>query len=242
VDKLRRERDSTGSVTQPIPYPRPARTGTNNPELSRRVQECASATGAQKRQTWGLRRATGFDVPLSRGHATVTAAPAEGFQVARAAGVEGEVDLPYAGIQQLCRPMLETIAELPEPQSRVLQIAFGLDVGDAPERYIVGLALLSLLSEAASAQPLLFIVDDAHWLDPATGGVRCRRLPRHGARGRVGGDEAGHQRRPRVPPRPADPIESRRLRDPCPDAVLKSDFSTGATPETAPPTARPALL
>jgi DNA-binding CsgD family transcriptional regulator len=91
-----------------------------------------------------------------------------GFRVARAAGVEGEVDLPYAGLQQLCRPMLDTIGVLPPPQREVLEVAFGLRSGRAPDRYLVGLATLSLLSETAAAQPLLCIVDDAQWLDTET--------------------------------------------------------------------------
>jgi hypothetical protein len=96
------------------------------------------------------------------------AASASGFTVVRAAGVEGEVDLPYAGLQQLCRSMLHAIPTLPEPQARSLNVAFGLAAGDLVDRYLVGLAVLSLLSEAASARPLLCIVDDAQWLDPAS--------------------------------------------------------------------------
>jgi len=93
---------------------------------------------------------------------------ATGFQVVRAVGVEGEVDLPYAGLQQLCRSMLGTIDDLPQPQADALRVAFGLASGEPPDRYLVGLAVLSLMSEVAAAQPLLCVVDDAHWLDPAT--------------------------------------------------------------------------
>jgi hypothetical protein len=95
-------------------------------------------------------------------------ASAAGFQVVRAVGVQGEVDLPYAGLHQLCRSMLDGIAALPEPQSDALRVAFGLSSGEAPDRYIVGLAALSLMSEAAATQPLLCVVDDAQWLDSAT--------------------------------------------------------------------------
>jgi AAA ATPase domain len=91
-----------------------------------------------------------------------------GFHVVRAVGVEGEVDLPYAGLQQLCRSMLGAVDDLPGPQSDALRVAFGLAAGDAPDRYLVGLAVLSLMSEVAAAEPLLCVVDDAHWLDPAT--------------------------------------------------------------------------
>jgi DNA-binding CsgD family transcriptional regulator len=90
------------------------------------------------------------------------------FQVVRAVGVEGEVDLPYAGLQQLCRSMLPAIDDLPQPQADALRVAFGVAAGKAPDRYLVGLAVLSLMSEVAAAEPLLCVVDDAHWLDPAT--------------------------------------------------------------------------
>jgi DNA-binding CsgD family transcriptional regulator len=93
---------------------------------------------------------------------------ASGFQVVRAIGVEGEVDLPYAGAQQLCRSMMHRIDDLPDPQSEALRVAFGLASGEPVDRYIVGLAVLSLLSETATSQPLLCVVDDAQWLDPET--------------------------------------------------------------------------
>jgi DNA-binding CsgD family transcriptional regulator len=95
-------------------------------------------------------------------------ASASGFQVIRGVGVEGELDLPYAGLQQLCRPMTNAIDALPEPQRVALRVALGLAPGDPPDRYLVGLAVLSLLSESAATQPLLCVVDDAQWLDRAT--------------------------------------------------------------------------
>ena len=93
---------------------------------------------------------------------------ASGLRVVHAAGVEGEVDLPYAGLHQLCRPMTDGITALPQPQSEALQVAFGLSTGEAPDRYTVGLAALSLMSEVAATQPVVCVVDDAHWLDPET--------------------------------------------------------------------------
>ncbi|MFC5264814.1 AAA family ATPase [Kribbella qitaiheensis] len=90
------------------------------------------------------------------------------FQVVRAAGVEGEIDLPYAGLQQLCRSMLDQIEVLPQPQANALRAAFGLASGDATDRYLVGLAVLGLLSEVAADRPLLCVVDDAQWLDQPT--------------------------------------------------------------------------
>src|SRR5262249_49723131 len=73
-------------------------------------------------------------------------------------------DLPYAGLHQLCRSMIGTVDLLPPPQRDALQVAFGLRSGEASDRYLVGLAVLSLLSETADPQPLLCVVDDAQWL------------------------------------------------------------------------------
>jgi DNA-binding CsgD family transcriptional regulator len=95
-------------------------------------------------------------------------AQASGLQFIRAVGVEGEVDLPYAGLQQLCRSMTGKIDDLPKPQRDALHVAFGLSSGEPPDRYMVGLATLGLMSDVAAAQPLLCVVDDAQWLDPET--------------------------------------------------------------------------
>jgi DNA-binding CsgD family transcriptional regulator len=93
---------------------------------------------------------------------------ASGCGMARASGVESEMELPYAGLQQLCAPLLDRLEGLPGPQRDALGTAFGLRDGDAPERFIVGLAALSLLSNAAEKRPLVCIVDDAQWLDAAS--------------------------------------------------------------------------
>jgi DNA-binding CsgD family transcriptional regulator len=92
----------------------------------------------------------------------------EDFRVVRAAGVEGEMELDYAALQQLCSPLLELIERLPDPQRDALGVAFGLSTGQAPSPFLVGLAVLGLLSEAAEQQPLLCVVDDAQWLDGAS--------------------------------------------------------------------------
>src|SRR5258706_9711628 len=92
----------------------------------------------------------------------------EDFRVVRAAGVEGEMELDYAALQQLCSPILEFIEHLPDPQRDALGVAFGLSAGQAPSPFLVGLAVLGLLSEAAERQPLLCVVDDAQWLDGAS--------------------------------------------------------------------------
>jgi len=104
---------------------------------------------------------------------------ASGFRVARAVGVESEQELPFAALQQLCAPMLERVDRLPEPQRDALWVAFGRAAGDVPDRYLVGLAALSLLSEVALERPLLCVVDDAQWLDRVSAqvlGFVARRL------------------------------------------------------------------
>src|SRR5260221_13397004 len=92
----------------------------------------------------------------------------EDFRVVRAAGVEREMELDYATLQQLCSPILEFIERLPEPQRDALGVAFGLNAGHAPSPFLVGLAVLGLLSDAAEQQPILCVVDDAQWLDDAS--------------------------------------------------------------------------
>src|SRR5262249_48702339 len=107
------------------------------------------------------------------------AGSAAGLRVARVAGVESEMELAFAALQQLCAPMLDRLERLPGPQRDALGVAFGLQAGAAPDRYLVGLAALSLLSETAEHQPLLCVIDDAQWLDQASAqavGFVARRL------------------------------------------------------------------
>jgi DNA-binding CsgD family transcriptional regulator len=87
------------------------------------------------------------------------------FQVVRAVGVEGEMELAFAALQQLCSPSLDLMERLPDPQREAFEVALGLSGGRPPNPYLVGLAVLNLLSEAAEEQPLLCVVDDAQWLD-----------------------------------------------------------------------------
>jgi len=96
---------------------------------------------------------------------------ASGFHVVRTAGVESEMELAFAGLHQLAGPMLDRADRLPEPQRDALHTAFGLVRGAAPDRFLVGLAALGLLAEAAREQPLLCVVDDTHWLDAASAQV-----------------------------------------------------------------------
>jgi DNA-binding CsgD family transcriptional regulator len=96
---------------------------------------------------------------------------ASGCRVARAAGVEGEMELAFAGLHQLCAPMLDRLERLPGPQRDALGAAFGLSAGHAPDRFLVGLAVLSLLAEVAAERPLVCLIDDAQWLDRASAQV-----------------------------------------------------------------------
>src|SRR5260221_4764853 len=96
---------------------------------------------------------------------------AQEFRVARTAGVEGETQLAYAALQQLCSPTLEIMESLPDHQRGALAVAFGLSSGQVPNPFFVGLAVLNLLSQAAEERPLLCIVDDAQWLDAASARV-----------------------------------------------------------------------
>jgi DNA-binding CsgD family transcriptional regulator len=93
------------------------------------------------------------------------------FQVIRAEGVESEMELPFAALHQICGRMLSRLDGLPAPQRDALGVAFGLRSGSAPDRFVVGLAVLGLLSEVAADHPLLCLIDDAQWLDQASAQV-----------------------------------------------------------------------
>ena len=88
--------------------------------------------------------------------------------VVQAVGVESEMELPYASLQQLCAPLLDPLDRLPAPQRQALEIVFGLSGGAVPDRFLVGLGVLSLFSAVAEERPLLCVVDDAQWLDRAS--------------------------------------------------------------------------
>jgi DNA-binding CsgD family transcriptional regulator len=96
---------------------------------------------------------------------------ASGCRVVRAAGVQSEMELAFAGLHQLCGPMLERLDRLPVPQRDALATAFGLSAGPAPDRFLIGLAVLSLLSEVAEDGPLVCLIDDEQWLDHASAQV-----------------------------------------------------------------------
>src|ERR1700679_3752739 len=138
--------------------------------LGRRTQR-----GALDRLLGGARNGRGAVLVL-HGEAGVgktalldDAAEAAGdFRIARISGMEGEMELSFAAVQQLCSPFLELTERLPQPQREALGVAFGLGSGPVPSRFLVGLAILGLLSEAAAGQPLLCLIDDAQWLDDAS--------------------------------------------------------------------------
>ncbi|NDU72102.1 AAA family ATPase [Actinomadura sp. DSM 109109] len=96
---------------------------------------------------------------------------AQGCRVARAAGVQSEMELAFAGLHQLCAPMLDRLEALPLPQRDGLRTAFGLSAGPPPDRFLIGLAVLSLLSHVAEERPLVCLVDDEQWLDQASAQV-----------------------------------------------------------------------
>jgi DNA-binding CsgD family transcriptional regulator len=103
-------------------------------------------------------------------HATGVAAQS-GFLVQSSSGSESESQFAFAGLHQLCGPLLEQGAALPDPQRLALAVAFGEQRGDSPDRFLVGLATLNLLAEAAEASPTLCVVDDVQWLDEASAQV-----------------------------------------------------------------------
>jgi AAA ATPase domain len=96
------------------------------------------------------------------------AARATGCRVARALGVQAEMELPFAGLHRVCAPMLDALPALPAPQRDALRVAFGLQAAAPPDRFLVALAALTLLAETAETQPLVCLIDDARWLDRAS--------------------------------------------------------------------------
>ena len=102
-----------------------------------------------------------------------------GWHVATAVGIESEMELAYSGLHQLCAPMLDRLGRVPGPQRDTLATAFGMRAGPAPDRFLLGLAALTLFSEVSEDQPLVCMVDDAQWLDQASAeilGFVARRL------------------------------------------------------------------
>jgi DNA-binding CsgD family transcriptional regulator/tetratricopeptide (TPR) repeat protein len=146
----------------------------------------------------------------------VTRAP--DCRIARAAGVESEMELAFAGLHQLCGPMLDHLDRLPGPQRDALGTAFGLSAGGAPDRFLVGLAVLSLLADVAEDQPLVCVVDDAQWLDQASAQALAfvaRRLLAEPVAlvfaARTGGPKQGLEGLPELPVRGLSDVDARGL-------------------------------
>ena len=146
-----------------------------------RCRRCwtASASGRRSMACWGICALGRGGALVVRGEAGVgksalleyVAGAAADMRVARAAGVESEMELAFAGLHLLCAPLLDRLEDLPGPQRDALGVAFGLRAGGAPDRFLVALAVLTLLSEVAEERPLLCVVDDAQWLDQASAQV-----------------------------------------------------------------------
>ncbi|MFI7708029.1 ATP-binding protein [Nonomuraea sp. NPDC049480] len=100
-----------------------------------------------------------------------TRGSAAGCRVALAAGVESEMELAFSGLHQLCAPFLDRLHRLPKPRRDALETAFGLSTGSRPDRFLVGLAVLSLFAEVAEKEPLICLIDDAQRLDPVSAQV-----------------------------------------------------------------------
>ena len=141
---------------------------------------------------------------------------ASAFQLAQITGVEWEMELAYAGLHQLCSPLVDQLADLPQPQQDAVNVALGQASGDPPDQFLVGLATLGLLSASGAQRPLFCVVDDFQWLDDASARVLAfvaRRVlaeplalvfavrePNNRLRGlpRAGPARARRRRRPRV--------------------------------------------
>ncbi|MDT5045303.1 MAG: hypothetical protein QOJ56_4514 [Mycobacterium sp.] len=136
--------------------------------LRGRTAECETLRGvvstvqAGSHQVLVLRGEAGVGKTALLGYASELASE---FRCVQVAGVESDMELAFAGLQQLCAPLMDRFDELPPPQREALNVAFGRGVGPTPDRFLVGLAVLSLMAASTSDQPLLCIVDDAQWLD-----------------------------------------------------------------------------
>ena len=147
---------------------------------------------------------------------------ASGLRIAEIEGIQAEMELPFAGIERLCAPMLGRLEVLAQPQQNALRVAFGVAPGDAPDRFLVAVAVLNLLSSTAEQRPLMCLVDDAQWLDAVLGGGARIRGAALGCR--ADGDglldaRADHDVRAR---RPAAAGSRRPRRARCPGSAVES--------------------
>src|SRR5580700_3988595 len=148
-------------------FERPRPLAGRGPESARLDRLLADARAGQS-AVLVLRGEPGIGKTALLGYAAERAA---GLQVVRAAGAESEMELPFASLHQLCGPMLGGPERLPPPQRDALGTAFGLSSGAQPDRFLISLAILSLLSDTAEERPLLCLVDDAQWLDRSSAQV-----------------------------------------------------------------------
>src|SRR5215831_1119645 len=143
------------------------------PALTDRLSECRAldrlveAVRAGDGRALVVRGDSGIGKSVLLDHLAAKASSSR-CRVARAVGVQSEMELAFAGLHQLCAPMLEHLDSIPAPQHDALLTAFGLASGPAPDRFFVGLAVLSLLSEVAGERPLICVIDDEQWLDRAS--------------------------------------------------------------------------
>ena len=157
-------------------------TGTGRPRLLGRHAECEALDRLLTDALAGRSRVAVLRGEPGAGKSALLGYLSDrvvGWRVATAVGVESEVELAYSGLHQLCWPMLDLLDRLPVPLHDALATVFGISAGPAPDRFIVGLATLTLLAEAAEQQPLVCMVDDAQWLDQASAqilGFVARRL------------------------------------------------------------------
>ncbi|HEY6583663.1 MAG TPA: AAA family ATPase [Gaiellaceae bacterium] len=143
-------------------------TARGGPRLYGRTAECARLDELLGALQSGLSGALVVRGEAGSGKTALldyAAASSDGCRVERATGVESEMELPFATLHQLCLPLLDRIEGLPAPQADALKTAFGLSAGRRPDSFLVGLAVLTLLSDAADSTPLICVVDDAQWLD-----------------------------------------------------------------------------
>ena len=134
----------------------------------RRLDELLAAARQQRSAVLVVRGEAGIGKSALLDYA---AERAEDCRVCRAVGAEWEMELPFAGLHQLCVGLLDGRDGLPAPQRDALETAFGLSSGAQPDRFLVGLAVLSLLSHAAAERPLVCVVDDVQWLDRSSAQV-----------------------------------------------------------------------
>jgi hypothetical protein len=149
------------------PFERPRQLADRGPERARLDRLLTNARAGQS-AVLVLRGEPGIGKTALLDYAADRAA---GFQVVRAVGAESEMELPFASLHQLCGPMLSGLGQLPPPQHDAIGTAFGLSSGAQPDRFLIGLAVLTLLSDIAEERPLLCLIDDAQWLDRSSAQV-----------------------------------------------------------------------